>query len=391
MRTGPTSNGLVFTNDVDVARTVQQSLSRTAGLLAETIKASASEAGRYHAQLAAARFVVVDIAGEADPVTPFRALVDVLPPSTPVIAIGEVNDIRLYRRLLEAGAAEYFFRPLVSDLIATTLNRLAAGGKPLASAREGKAIHFIGVRGGSGVTSVAIRAAQLLSENPPRPVFLMDLNLRSSDMAMQLDLQPSGAVYGALGEADRIDDLFLERTLTKVSANLDLMSTLDPLEQPVRISEDALLTLFGKLASRYRYLVSEMPVSAISGLGKFLRIGSIVVLVSDGRMSSARDLARWRALISNSPSAPSIVHILNKSNTPDALPEDQFIRIAGAEPGIVIPYDAGFARASLMGMMREEGLEFLDEALQPLVSMISGTQGVRRAPAASFLRKLLRR
>ena len=34
--------------------------------------------------------------------------------------------------------------------------------------------------------------------NPPRPVFLMDLNLRSSDMAMQVNLQPNGAIYEAL-------------------------------------------------------------------------------------------------------------------------------------------------------------------------------------------------
>ena len=386
-----TVSGLVFTTDLEAAETIQQSLLKISGMHAATINASIAGAFKNPSILAAAGFIVADVSGEADPVERMSALVELLPPSTPVIAIGDTNDIRLYRALQVAGASEYFFRPLVSDLIAAAIDRLISGTELLAGPRTGKVIHFIGVRGGCGATSIAIRTAQMLSEYPPRPVFLMDLNMRSSDMAMQLDLQPNGAVYEALNNVGRIDDLFLNRTLTKVSPNLALISTLDPLNKPVRLTEDSLLTLFGTLAARYRYLVTEMPNNGISGLSQLLRLGSTVVLVSDGRMSSARDVARWRALFSTMLDGYTLVHVLNKSGAPDALPIEQFSQLADGTPDIVIPFDEEFARWSLMGMTQPNAQGSVEASLEPLIARISGITRTPKASSRSIFARLFRK
>jgi len=386
-----TVSGLVFTTDLEAAETIQQSLLKISGMHAATINASIAGAFKNPSILAGAGFIVADVSGEADPVERMSALVELLPPSTPVIAIGDTNDIRLYRALQIAGASEYFFRPLVSDLIAGTIDRLISGTELLSGPRTGKVIHFIGVRGGCGATSIAIRTAQMLSEYPPRPVFLMDLNMRSSDMAMQLDLQPNGAVYEALNNVDRIDDLFLNRTLTKVSPNLALISTLDPLNKPVRLTEDSLLTLFGTLAARYRYLVTEMPNNGISGLSQLLRLGSTVVLVSDGRMSSARDVARWRALFSTMLDGYTLVHVLNKSGAPDALPIEQFSQLADGTPDIVIPFDEEFARWSLMGMTQPNAQGSVEASLEPLLARISGITRTPKASSRSIFTRLFRK
>lgn len=384
-------SGLVFTTDREAAQTIQQSLLKISGMRAATVNASVEDAIKDHSALATAAFIVVDVSGQVDPVERINALVELLPPSTPVIAIGDTNDIRLYRALQNAGAAEYFFRPLVSDLIAGTIDRLLSGAELPSSVRTGKAIHFIGVRGGCGATSLAVRTAQMLSEFPPRPVFLMDLNLRSSDMAMQLDLQPNGAVYEALNNVDRIDDLLLDRTLTKVSSNLALMSTLDPLNQPVRLTEESLITLFGKLATRYRYLITEMPNNGIAGLSQLLRMGSTVVLVSDGRMASARDVARWRALFSTMLDGHTLVHVLNKSDAPDALPLDQFARLADGMPDIIIPVDEEFAKSSLMGMTRRNAPGIVDIGLEPLISTVSGIARSSKVSSGSLFSRLFRK
>ena len=385
------NTGLVFTRDAQAGRIIQQALERSAGLRANFVKGDIEDALRDPARLSEAGFIIVDITDVAEPVDAFTTVIDVLPPSTPVLVIGEENDIRLYRALRNAGAAEYFFRPLVGDLITGTLNRLLFDNQVRGNARQGKLIHFIGVRGGCGVTSTAIRTAQLLSSDPPRPVFLMDLNLRSSDMAMQLNLQPNGAIYEALDNAERIDDLFLERTLSKVTDNLDLMSTLDPINKPIRLGEAPLLTLYGKLADRYRYLVTEVPTSSVSGLNQMLRLGSMVVLVSDGRMASARDVARWRALLTSMLQGVTLVHVLNRCDQPDALPLEQFAQLAGGMPDITIPYSREVAEASVLGLSGGQGFAALDTALEPLVEMISGSTRARPYRARSLLDRVLRR
>lgn len=385
------NTGLVFTRDPQAGRIIQQALEKTAGLRANFVSGNIDDALRNPAKLLEAGFIIVDISGAAEPVDAFAAVIDTLPPSTPVVVVGEANDIRLYRALSNAGAAEYFFRPLVGDLITGTLNRLLFDNEVKGNARQGKLIHFVGVRGGSGVTSIAIRTARLLSSDPPRPVFLMDLNLRSSDMAMQVNLQPNGAIYEALDNAERIDDLFLERTLTKVTDNLDLMSTLDPINKPIRLGEAPLLTLFGKLADRYRYLITEVPTSSVSGLNQMLRLGSMIVLVSDGRMASARDLARWRALLSSMLQGVTLVHVLNRSDQPDALPLEQFARMAGGMPDITIPYSREVAEASVLGASASQGFQTLDAALEPLIEMISGGTRPQASRGRSLLDRVLKR
>ena len=386
-----TNPGLIFTRDREAAKIIQQSLQKSSGLQASVVHTDVIGALADAASLSSAGFIVVDVSGVDNANAQFRSLVDVLPPSTPVVVIGDTNDIRLYRDLRNAGAAEYFVRPLVGDLITGTLNRILFGEQANGNARQGKLIHFIGVRGGSGVTSIAIRTARMLSDDPPRPVFLMDLNLRSSDMAMQMDLQPNGAIYEALDNSDRIDDLFLERTLTPVSENLDLMSTLDPLNQPVRMAEASLLTLFTKLADRYRYLITEVPTISVAGLNQVLRLGSTVVLVSDGRMASARDVARWRALLSSVLNGVTLVHVMNRFDTPEALPLAEFAKLAGAMPDICIPYHREVAEASLIGMRHSDGHSALDAGLEPLVAMISGTTRKQAGKQRTLLDKLLRR
>jgi pilus assembly protein CpaE len=383
--------GLVFTRDREAARIIEQSLHKTSGLRASVITGDLASALKDPGALTDAGFVIVDVSQVENPIDGFNAIADVLPPSTPVVVIGDTNDIRVYRGLRQAGAAEYFFRPLVGDLITGTLNRLLFDNQVQGNARQGKLIHFIGVRGGSGATSIAIRTARMLSDDPPRPVLLMDLNLRSSDMAMQVNLQPNGAVYEALDNADRIDDLFLERTLSKVTDNLDLMSTLDPLNKPIRLGEAPLLTLFSKLANRYRYLVTEVPTTSVSGLNQLLRLGSTVVLVSDGRMASARDVARWRALLSSILNGVTLVHVVNRFDLPDALPLDQFAKLAGGMPDLCIPYSKQVAEASVLGAAGDEGFEHLDAGLEPLIAMISGTARTRQTGRASLLDRLLRR
>lgn len=383
--------GVVFTRDPQAARIIQQALEKSSSLRASFIEQDITGALRNVGALSGAGFVILDVSQVDDPLTIFSGIVDVLPPSIPVVVIGDTNDIRLYRSLINAGAAEYFFRPLVGDLIAGTLNKILLDSQVKSNPRQGKLIHFIGVRGGAGVTSIALRTAKLLSDSPPRPVFLMDMNLLSSDMAMQVNLQPSGAVFEALENAERIDDLFLERTLAKVSENLDLMSTLNPLNQPFRMSEPSLLTLFGKLAERYRYLVTEVPNTSVSDLSQVIRLGSTIVLVSDGRLASARDVARWRELLSTAANGVTLVHVLNRFDQPDALPMDQFARLAGTLPDISIPYSRGVAEASLLGLSGREGFEEMDRALEPLVAMIAGSSGVQGDDNRSWLDRILRR
>ena len=381
----------VFCRDVDAIDTIRQALAAFPEINSSFSSSGIRAAITQVAQIADCRLLIVDLVDEEDPLRAFRELADLISPATVIIALGRTNDIRLYRMLKLAGAAEYYFTPIVRDLLIQTIREAGFGKASAASPRAAKLLFFMGVRGGCGVTTLALRTAALLSRDPPRPVFLMDLNLRYSDMAMQLDLPPNGAVYEALDHADSIDDLFLERTLTRVTPTLDMMTTLNPLDQPVRLSEAPLMTLIEKLGQRYRYLMAEMPPMGVMGMQNLLALPNTFVLVSDGRMSSARDVARWRSWFGKMTEDRTLVHVLNQSTAPRSLPLPEFTELAGAEPDIVIPHFREVEATSVLGVREESGLQQLDAGLQPLIALLSGGAASRKAPLAARIKTWLGR
>ncbi|MGC8001436.1 hypothetical protein, partial [Salmonella enterica] len=74
----------------------------------------------------------------------------------------------------------------------------------------------------------------------------VDLDLQAGDAALLLDATPNHALPEALAQAERVDDLFLERGLIRVTGRLDLMASLEPLHVTPSVDEDAMLALTDK-------------------------------------------------------------------------------------------------------------------------------------------------
>src|SRR5579862_2067597 len=105
------------------------------------------------------RLLIVDVSGIDDPMIGINRLAEMCDPSTEVIVIGERNDISLYRQLKSAGVAEYFYKPLIGSVVSRALGAISAGIPLNPSARGGRLVSVIGVRGGVGATTIAVAAA----------------------------------------------------------------------------------------------------------------------------------------------------------------------------------------------------------------------------------------
>ena len=327
--------------------------------------------------------LVVDICGEADPVDRVRELIDTCEPATRVLILGDQNDIRLYRALLDAGASEYLFKPLVSAVAARVCRKLLFGDASIGANRLGRLVYVVGARGGSGASTVAVALASTLSESPPRPVVLVDLDLQRGDVALSLNAEPNSALHAALTQADRVDDLLLERGLIQITGRLDMLGSLNPLDSSAGLDEDALIALFDRVTRRYRYVVVEIPAHAAGSLKRVLHMPSTLVLVSDARLSSARDVARWRATVGENTAERGLVHVLNRAGAAGGLPLAEFTRAAGQAPDFVIPYARDIAEQALLG---RQGA--LAKGVQPLAAMLGGESVASRRPLP-LLKRLL--
>jgi len=362
----------IYTRDADSAGVVRQGLTGF-GLGEITFKEEdISAAIRDLGVSPSPRLLVVDITGESDPATKVRALIDMCDPSCSVMVLGEANDIRLYRNIIGAGATEYFFKPLVSEMVARALNSALMGTDAAPTNRTGRLVFVLGVRAGCGATTIATRLAVHLSVRPPRPVLFLDLDLQNGDAALQLDATPNHTLTEALNQSERVDELFLERGLIHVSNRLDLLASLEPLHAPIGFTDESLLSLLEKVRAKYRYLVMDTPALLGSMLSSTLHIPNTLLLVSDGRLVSARDVSRWRQWLGGQTAERKLVHVLNMDGGPGSLSEDDFAKAAGQAPDVLIPFSREVANASLLGLKAQPDCPTLDRGLEPILRILGG-------------------
>lgn len=365
----------IFVQDNESAAVIRQSLASLGLANTEFVSGNIATATAALARQPSPRLLIVDISGVESPLDNVDELAEVCEPNTGVIVIGERNDIVLYRDLKHAGVVEYFFKPLVGNLVTRVCNTVLTGAvEAQAAARTGKIIFVLGVRGGVGASTMAVNTAWYLAEARQRWVMLLDLDLQAGDAALQLDVSPTHALREAFEHPERVDKLFIERAAIRIDHRIDLLASLEPLSEPVEIEESALRSLLEKLLNRYRFIFVDLPPSVAMRMLSTLHMPSTCVLVSDGSLASARDVARWREWIGANSPEHTTLHLLNRHGAPGSLPDAEFAKAAGRPPDLVIPYDNEIGAANALGIKGTQQNAALKRGLAPLLRRLSGEQ-----------------
>ncbi|HEY6833816.1 MAG TPA: AAA family ATPase [Pseudolabrys sp.] len=317
------------------------------------------------------RLLIVDVSGVDDPLGRVQALAEVCEPTTGLIVIGDRNDIVLYRDLKRDGVVEYFFKPLVGDLVTRTCNMILSGSAEPQKTRTGKLVFVLGVRGGVGATTIAVNTAWHLAGTRARGVMFLDLDLQHGDAALQLDCVPSHALREAFEHPERVDKLFLERAVIHVEQRIDLLASLEPLADDIAPDDGAVLTLLDKLMQRYRFIFADVPPAMAARLFR-ATMPCTIVMVSNGTLASARDVVRWRESIGPNTAERTMVHVLNQHGAAGSLPDAEFAQAAGQAPDIIIPFDREIAAATTLGIKNAKANAALTRRLAPLLRLLSG-------------------
>jgi len=372
---------LAFVSDDETAAAVRKCFIDLALIAADVERAGIDKAASVLGRVASPRILVVDVSGLDDPVAELRRLAEVCDPSTAVMVIGDSNDIVLYRSLKNMGVVEYFFKPVVPELLARACQSVIDGAGSAAAAQTGKLVAVFGARGGVGTSTIAVNIAWHLAENLKRHVALLDLDLHSGDVALQLDVEPSHALREALEHPERVDDLLLARAVTKVTDRLSVLASLEPLTDTIVAKEDAALKLIAKLQARHRFVFVDLPHWAGAQLRKVIEQASVVVLVGDPTLAAAREMVRWRELMKSTGPDHSIWQVLNKAGAPGALPETDFARALGEPLEAVIHFDSEIAKAANLGKPALPKSRGLVHGLAPLIRGLAGEDERQHHPS----------
>lgn len=289
------------------------------------------------------RRLVVDLGDAADPVTAVQMLRDTCAAETVIVAVGAVNDVKLYREICRAGAADYIVKPTTRDLLDEAIDRALRnheeGGDPaVKEAKLGRLILFIGAKGGVGTSTLAMNCAWLLAHEHNQRVALVDLDLQFGTMSLDLDLEPGHGLCDALAHSNRVDGLFLKSAMVNESANLSLLASEEPLDRAVEINPEAAALLFEQLRRNYSYVVVDLPRGLLSASRELIAKATDVMVVCDLSLASVRDTLRVISYIRDGSPVGNVSVIANRAvNGRGQIPKADFERGIETKISYLVP------------------------------------------------------
>jgi pilus assembly protein CpaE len=243
----------------------------------------------------APRILLVDLGESAAPIAEVSAARAVGGPDLKLIVLGTVNDVALFRDLLSAGANDYLVKPPTREALTAVLEKRSAaiGTTPDGL---GQVIVFLGSRGGVGATTSAVSCAWLLATERPERIALLDLDLHYGTAALKLDIDPGSGLCEALEQPARIDSLFIERAMIKVSENLRVLAAEASATQHLAVDPGAVDMLLHELRRKFARVVVDLPRGAGPLQRVVLAAATHVVAFCELSLAGLRDTIRLQSV-----------------------------------------------------------------------------------------------
>ncbi len=319
-------------------------------------------------------------------------LAQVCDAGTKVIVIGHLNDVILYRELMREGVSEYIVAPVSQLQIIESISNLY--NDPEASP-VGRVISFFATRGGSGSSTLAHNVGWAISEHLEQDVIVIDLDLPFGTAGLNFNQDPPQGIAEALSSPDRMDDVLLERLLTRCSDRLSLFAAPGAIDRECEFDAESLDSIIDAVRHHVPTIIIDVPhVWTAWSKSVLLRSDEIVItaapdLASLRNAKNLIDLAK--ASRPNDFEPRLVLNQVGVPKRPEISPAD-FAKALELSPSLIVPHDPQlFGTAANNGQMIEELAENSKtaEGVRHLAGLVSGRAEAPAKSSKSILGPLL--
>lgn len=323
--------------------------------------------------------LLVDLTDAEPAATKVNQLAEFCDPGVSVLAIGDRNDVSLFRDLMRAGVRDYVVKPLPRALLQEALNDLLGISAPVErvlTQRLGRVVTVVGTRGGVGATTIATNLAWGLANHKHRRVALLDLDLTSHACGLMLGVTTDNALREALERPQRIDTLFLDRAMVPCDQRLYLLAGKEDPDDPIKIDPDALPHLINLLRKTFHYVVIDAPRTGSALMRQALHLAGDRAIVLDQTVLSIRDMVRIKPLLDKPREGQENFLILNRvgESGKEAITIKALEETIEMKMSATVPFDAPNAvSASNAGIPVLAGAGPVSKALKNVLEAVGGT------------------
>lgn len=284
-----------------------------------------------------------------------KPLAEVCDASTRVLIIGHHNDVQLYRDLMRNGISDYIVAPVdMGDLVNTLAGIFVdPGAAPL-----GRTIAFIGAKGGVGASTLSHNVAWTMSNLFEAETVLADMDMPFGTANINFDQDPPQGISEAVFSPERLDEMFLDRLLTKCSEHLSLLAAPSMLDRPYDFSRTSFEPVIDLLQRNAPFVVLDVPHGWNEWTRGVLADADEIVVCATPDLASLRNTKNLfeaiRKLRPNDKIPYLILNQVNMPKRPEIAPDD-FCEPLTTSPLAVISFDpALFGNAANSGRMLQE-------------------------------------
>jgi pilus assembly protein CpaE len=223
---------------------------------------------------------------------------------TKVVVIGRMNDVLLYRELLKRGVSEYLVTPITAGQVMESLSNLYNNPE---TDPVGHVHAFIGAKGGVGSSTICHNTAWTLSEALKSNVVVADLDLAFGTTGLDFNQDPIQGIADALATPERLDEVLLDRLLTKCSSHLSIFAAPVTLDRDYDLTTQSCETVLDVVRQNVPYVAVDLPHTWTSWSKSILMQADEVVI------TAAPDLANLR-------NAKNIMDLMRQQRRNDRMP-----------------------------------------------------------------------
>ncbi|QDC02860.1 MULTISPECIES: AAA family ATPase [Phyllobacteriaceae] len=288
-------------------------------------------------------------------------------PSSKVVVVGHYNDVGLYRELIRSGISEYVIAPISMADIVSVISSIFVDpeAEPI-----GRAIAFVGAKGGVGSSTIAHNVAWAMSSLFKSEVMVADLDLAFGTANINFDQDPAQGIAEAVFSPERIDEVYLDRLLAQCAEHLSLLAAPSTLDRVCDFDADAFAHIIDTAQRSAPLLVLDVP-HVWSGWSKnTLARADDVVITATPELANLRNTKNLVDMLKKlRPNDPPPKLVLNQAGVPkrpEISPQD-FAEPLGITPMAVIPFEPLlFGNAANNGRMLGEM-----DAKSPIVAIVN--------------------
>jgi pilus assembly protein CpaE len=209
-------------------------------------------------------------------------------------------------------------------------------------------ISFLGTKGGTGTTTMAVNCAASIKRISGRPALVADVKQGPGDVAVFLGLRPRYSLVDMIEQVGWSDPALASRFVAEHDCGLHVLASAEGFGRPNSRDAEPIDQILRCFSTVYDFVVVDVGTTLTSSAAAALAVSDLVVLVANPDVPCLRNLQRLTDALRLASVTPERLRILvNRTSVNGLLLLSQIEKVLGRPIDFQVPSDYRTVAASV--------------------------------------------